>query len=163
MQKLASVLAGLLLVIAPTAVFAQTSTVTPSESVQTPPNYQRHGHRGMKHGRIFDQLNLNASQKSQIQQIMETGRAQNAPLMDQFRTLRTQMREARTANDTARIESLKEQMVALRPQLEQARTQTMQQVEAVLTPEQRTQLEQLKQQKQERMTERRSLSTPKPL
>jgi len=140
MNKFAPVLAALLVATGAAVAYAQ-----PAPDAQPGPRqgWER-GHRGMKGGRLLSQLNLSDAQKAQIQQIVEAQK--NTPLASQMQSLRTQMREARQSGDTARVESLREQMAALRPQLEQMHRQTKEQIQAVLTPEQRAQLEQLKSQ-----------------
>ena len=104
-----------------------------------------HGRRGGEHGARFAQkLNLTDAQKEQIREINRTFREQNKPFFESSRSTRQQLREAKKAGDQARVEALKGTLESQRAQFKQLRATQRQRVLAVLTPEQRTQLDALK-------------------
>lgn len=113
------------------------------------------GMRGDKRGggkfgmRGLRGLNLTDAQKEQVRNIMETNRTVNQSAREEFRTLRQAKRDGTlNATQQARLTALKEQM---RQNAEATKTR----IEAILTPEQRTQLEQQKEEMQKRRQERR--------
>ena len=119
----------------------------------------KHGKRG-RHGaefgqRMAEKLNLTDSQKQQIEAINKGFRENNKAAFESARSLRQEFREAKQANDTARLEALKPQMEAQRTQMSQLRQAHHAQIVAVLTPEQRTQWEALKAERETRRGEKR--------
>jgi protein CpxP len=113
-----------------------------------------HGGRGQRGGfmsqKLAEKLNLTDAQKTQIAAISKGFREQNRATFEGSRDLRQQFREARKANDTAKLEALKPQLERQRTELQQLREAHKQQVLAVLTAEQRAQLETLKSERKER-------------
>lgn len=106
--------------------------------------------RGGKFGmRGLRGINLTDVQKEQVRNIMETNRTANQSIFEEFRTLR-QARRGGTLDATqqARLETLRGQM---KQNAEVVKTQ----VEAILTPEQRTQLQQQREEIRRRHEERR--------
>lgn len=108
--------------------------------------------RGGKMGmRELRELNLTDAQKQQIGDIMKANRAANPETFQEMRTLSEAKRSGTlTAEQTDRLKTLKQQM-------RQNAEQTRQQVMAVLTAEQRTQLEQSKAKRKQEMKERRQM------
>ncbi|HUR81813.1 MAG TPA: Spy/CpxP family protein refolding chaperone [Thermoanaerobaculia bacterium] len=115
----------------------------------------RGGRDGFMSQRLAEKLNLTDAQKNQIREIEKGFRAQNKATFEGSRTLFQEFREARKANDTARLEALKPQMEAQRTQMQQLREANRQQILAVLTAEQRAQLETLKAERKQRRAEHR--------
>jgi len=107
--------------------------------------------RGIRAG--FGNLNLSDEQKSQLKQLRETTQQQNAQLFADARATRQELHSLRGSND-ARATELKAHFESLRPQLEAARKQQHEAFVNILTPEQRTQLEQWKAQRQSRRQSR---------
>lgn len=107
--------------------------------------------RGLRAG--FGNLNLSDEQKSQLKQLRETTQQQNAQLFADAHSTRQELRSLRGSND-ARATELKAHLESLRPQLEAARKQQHEAFVNILTPEQRTQLEQWKAQRQSRRQSR---------
>jgi Spy/CpxP family protein refolding chaperone len=103
--------------------------------------------RGIRAG--FGNLNLNDEQKAQLEQLRQTTQQQNSQLFADARATRQELHSLRGSND-ARATELKAHLEALRPQLEAARKQQHESFLNILTPEQRTQLEQWKAQRQSR-------------
>ena len=117
---------------------------------------------GMGRGRggedfIFGRLNLTDDQKAKMKSLRDTFRSTNKPLMEQLRAKRQELRQASeggTFNEALATQKLTE-MAGLEAKLMGARFQLRQQMLAVLTPEQKTQLDQLKGQSRERRGGRR--------
>ena len=113
----------------------------------------RHG-RGEFGARMAEKLNLTDAQKQQIEAINKGFRENNKAVFESARDLRQEFREAKRANDTAKLESLKPQMETERAQMQQLRDAQRAQILALLTPEQRTQWEALKAEREQRRSER---------
>jgi protein CpxP len=119
-------------------------------------------HEGMKRGgfggdQLFARLNLTDDQKAKIKQARETFSSTNKPLLDQLKTERQGLRQASeggTFNEALATQKLTE-MAGLQAKLMGARFQLHQQMLTVLTPEQKTQLDQIKAQFKERRGGRR--------
>jgi Spy/CpxP family protein refolding chaperone len=103
--------------------------------------------RGIRAG--FGNLSLSNEQKAQLKQLRETTQQQNEQLFADARSTRQELHSLRGTNDARAVE-LKAHLETLRPQLEAARKQQHEAFVNVLTPEQRTQLEQWKAQRQSR-------------
>ena len=116
----------------------------------------RHGRGGRAEfgARFAEKLNLTDAQKAQIKTVRQNFREQNKAFFDSSRNVFQQFREAKKANDTAKLESLKPQLEANRAQMQQLREQEKTQILAVLTPEQRTQWEALKAEREARRGQR---------
>ncbi|HEX6045012.1 MAG TPA: Spy/CpxP family protein refolding chaperone [Pyrinomonadaceae bacterium] len=113
--------------------------------------------RGMREGGFFKQLNLTDDQKAKLKQIRESAAQANKPLHDQLRAKRQELRQASeggTFNEALATQKLTE-MAALEAKLMGERFQLHQQMLSVLTPEQKTQLEQAQAQRKARRGEMR--------
>ena len=123
-----------------------------------------HEGRGGKHGRggrggefaerFAQKLNLTDAQKQQIKDVQQSFRDENKAFFDAARDTRRQIREAKEAGDTARLESLKATAQSQRAQMKQLRDARMQRIEAVLTTEQRAQWQSLKAEREAKRGER---------
>lgn len=114
---------------------------------------ERGFHRGMRGDaglRGLHQLNLTDAQKQQIRGLMEANKAANEPFRQELRTIFEKRRGGAelTEADKARLDEIHTRM-------KQSAEQTHNTILAILTPEQRQQLEQFKQERQKRMEERR--------
>lgn len=105
--------------------------------------------RGLR-GAVAQKLNLTDAQKTQIHQLRKASRSQNQQLFDEVRAKRQELRSLTKANDP-RATDVKAQLEALRPQLVAARQLEHAAFVNVLTPEQRTQLDQLESQRQPKL------------
>ena len=106
--------------------------------------------RGMRGGfggdRLFARLNLTDDQKAKMKQTRQSFMESNKPLFDQLKAKRQELRQANeggTFNEALATQKLTE-MAGLQAKLMGARIQLRQQMLSVLTPEQKTQLDQLK-------------------
>jgi protein CpxP len=135
---------------------AMLNILTPEQRDQLKAARQSHGfgkaaRRGIRAG--FGNLSLSDEQKAQLKQLRETTQQQNAQLFADARSTRQELRSLDSSNDS-RAAELKAHLESLRPQLEAARKQQHEAFVNVLTPEQRTQLEQWKAQRQSRRPSR---------
>jgi protein CpxP len=122
------------------------------------------GHRGHKgqfgrrggEGRIFSQLDLTDAQKAQMKQIRQNSREEMRPLMEQIRAKRQEIRQAQAGGtvDEALVSQKLTEIAPLEAKLMSARGRIHQQMLSVLTPEQRTKLEQLREQFKSKRGER---------
>ena len=146
---LATVLTGA--AVAGSIVVAQ--SVTPNQSTQEQ-GQGRWGRRGghgdhsfgaMRGGdRLFSQLNLTDDQKAKMKQLHESFAQSNKPLREQLRAKRQELQQARqgdTFNESLATQKLTE-MASLEAKLMAEEFKLHQDTLAILTPEQKTQLEQ---------------------
>ena len=153
--------------IALAASIAVAQTVTPDQGTQQGTRTERRGGRGGHKGHgfggmrgergIFRQLNLTEDQKTKIKQIRETFAQSNKPLRDQLRAKRQELRQASeggTFNEALATQKLTE-MASLEAKLMGERHKLHQEMLAVLTAEQKAQLEQAKAQFKTRRGEMR--------
>jgi protein CpxP len=101
-------------------------------------------------GVVASRLNLTDDQKAQFHQLREPNQAKNVQLFADARAKRQELRALTRANDP-KASDVKAQLDALRPQLEAARQEQHNAFLSILTPEQRTQLEQWKSQREQRL------------
>lgn len=147
---LATVLTGA--AVAGSIVVAQ--SVTPNQSTQEQGQQGRWGRRGghgdhsfggMRGGdRLFSQLNLTDDQKAKMKQLHESFAQSNKPLREQLRAKRQELQQARqgdTFNESLATQKLTE-MASLEAKLMAEQFKLHQDTLAILTPEQKTQLEQ---------------------
>ena len=125
-----------------------------------------HG-KGMRAGfggdRLFARLNLTDDQKAKIKQTRQSFMESNKPLFEQMRSKRQELRQASeggTFNEALATQKLTE-MAGLQAKLMGARIQLRQQMLSVLTPEQKTQLDQLKAQFKDHRGKRRGARGPR--
>jgi len=116
----------------------------------------RHG-RGMR-GAMFRQLNLTDAQKTQMKQLRQSYRERTQPLRQE---LRAKMQELRQANqggtfDEALATRKLTETAGLRAKLMGERFKLRQEMVALLTPEQKIQLEQMREQFKTRRAERQA-------
>lgn len=99
--------------------------------------------------RALGQLNLSDAQKEQIRGISETFKTSTQTQREEFRSLGMKKRDGiLTADEQARFEEIKTQLKMSGEQMHNS-------VLAILTAEQRTQLEQMKEEMKQRKMERR--------
>ena len=114
-----------------------------------------HGGRGGEFAARFAQkLNLTDAQKQQIRELHSNFREQNKAFFESTRETRQQVKAAREARDTARLEALKGTIASQREQMKQLREKQHERIVALLTPEQRAKLETLKAERKDRRAER---------
>jgi len=106
-----------------------------------------HGRRGVFGKKLAQELNLTDEQKGQIRDIMKASREENRAFFQQARATMRELHEARKADDTAKVDSLKPTVQTQRAQMQQIRAAGEAKIAAVLTPEQNTKWQELKAQR----------------
>jgi len=158
----------LILAIASLSAVALAASLAVAQSVKTDQGNQqgrRHEWRGEGqkrgfHGRgdaFFNRLNLTDDQKAKMKQIRESFMASNKPLLDQLRAKRQELRQANeggTFNEALATKKLTE-TAGLQAKLMGERFKLHQEMQALLTAEQKAQLEQMKAQFKSHRGERR--------
>ena len=131
------------------------------------PRHEWNG-EGMKLGfheddAFLNRLNLTDDQKAKIKQIRESFAERNRPLREELRAKRQELRQASeggTFNEALATQKLTE-MAGLQAKLMGERFQLNQEMQTVLTAEQKAQLEQLKAQFKTHRGERRKAGEPR--
>jgi periplasmic protein CpxP/Spy len=115
---------------------------------------KRGGHHGM--GRMFGQLDLTDAQKTQMKQIRKSSHQSLLPLMQEIRAKRQEIRQAHQggAVDENLVRQKLTEIAPLEAKLMAERQRVHQQMLSVLTPEQKTKLDQLREQFKSRRGER---------
>src|SRR5213594_1314155 len=146
-----------MLAIASLCAVVLVASIAVAQSVKTDrgseqgPRREWHGEgtkRGFHGGGAFDRLNLTDDQKAKMKQIRESFAERNKPLLEQLRTKRQELRQASeggTFNEALATQKLTE-MAGLQAKVMGEEFRLRQEMLAVLTPEQKTQLDQLRQQ-----------------
>jgi protein CpxP len=118
-----------------------------------------HGKRGGDRmmGRAFRQLDLTDAQKAQIKQIRESNREAIQPLRQELRAKRQEIRQSREggAFDEALVRQKLTEIAAIEAKLMAEQNRIHQEILTVLTPEQKTKLEQMREQFKSKRTEGR--------
>lgn len=139
---------------------AQTTDDAPRAKRDRGGRFERHGGRGGLMG--FRNLDLTDAQKEQIKQIHENHRQALAPIREQIRQKRQEMRQASEGgafNESLVTQKLTE-IAPLEAKLMAERHRLHQETMSVLTAEQKTKLEQQREQFKNRFRERRERRQP---
>lgn len=127
---------------------------------------RRHGpHEGPGHMmRMFKGLDLSDAQRSQIEGILQSNKADGQVLRQRSKTLREQMSELdpMASDYSTETQVLANQAAELKREQVLHRSELRRQIAAVLTPEQRAELEAKMEAKQERFRERAERWASKP-
>jgi Spy/CpxP family protein refolding chaperone len=113
------------------------------------------GHGGHHRGgamnmRLAKKLNLTDAQKDQMKALHRGFRQDNQAFFQSVRQTRQEMRAAKEAGDTAKVESLKATFQSQRAQMKQLHQAQQEKFLSILTPDQRTQLDALKAEREAR-------------
>ena len=136
--------------------FAQTTGTTQNDQNKARGEWRGRGrgegrkgdHRGGFGGGMFHKLNLTDAQKASMKQIRESFGERTKSLREQLRAKRQELRQANqggTFNEALTAQKLTES-ASLQAKLMGEKFKLHQEMLAVLTPEQKTQLEQMRQQ-----------------
>ena len=110
--------------------------------------HQRGGGHHQKGGfggeRFAEKLGLTDAQKQQVKTLQTNFREQNKAFFDSGRQTREDMRAAKQANDTTKLEALKATMKAQHEQMKQIQATQTAQIVALLTPEQKAKYDAIK-------------------
>jgi protein CpxP len=144
-----------MLAIASLSAVVLVASIAVAQSVKTDrgsgqgPRREWHGEgakRGFHGGGVFNRLNLTDDQKAKMKQVRESFAERNKPLLEQLRTKRQELRQASeggTFNEALATQKLTE-MAGLQAKLMGERFKLHQEMESVLSAEQKAQLEQMK-------------------
>ncbi len=157
-------LAMLLILLASTLTFAQSSGATTSEGDEifnsTESNmmgdfHHRH-HGGRMRAYLAEQLGLTDAQKSQIKQIHQNHKETIKPLVQELRAKRQDLHKSFNADnyDEALATQKFSEMASLKAKLMGEKLKVRKEMLSVLTPEQKAKFEQLKEQFKNRRAER---------
>jgi periplasmic protein CpxP/Spy len=121
----------------------------------------RHGHFGRHGGRGdfgmmgFRNLDLTDAQKAQLKQIRENHSQSIAPLMQEIRAKRQEIRQGGAFDESQVAQKLKE-IAPLEAKLMGERARIHQEMLSVLTPDQKAKLDQMREQFKSKRSERRA-------
>ncbi len=87
----------------------------------------------------LDHLVLTSQQKQKLEQVSQQFKKDNRALLEQVQTLRTQLRAARAVGDDGTAADIRAQLHVLKPRIKQAQAHLLNQIESILTSEQRQQ------------------------
>lgn len=141
------------------AMPAFTQTADPGGQPQEPGRSGRfHGRHGRGGGEGLERLNLTEAQKTQMKQIRESYRERTQSLHQELRAKKQELRQANqgeTFNEGVATQVLTDS-AALEAKLMGERFKMRQEMMALLTPEQKNQLEQRREQHRMKQAERKS-------
>lgn len=132
-----------------TAMFAAIAIVAASVAVAHP---QRGGQcgEGGRGAMLMEKLDLTDAQKKDIGELREKQQAAMQSLREQMQKMAVEFRDLRDANDP-RAEAMREEMRTLREEMQARRMAHHADVEKLLTPEQKKELDQLRAARRDRM------------
>jgi Spy/CpxP family protein refolding chaperone len=104
--------------------------------------------------RYGQQLNLTDAQKKQIDELDQRFQKDNAAFLETYQKTMTEYREARQANDTAKLDSMKPKVDAQRAEMTKLREGLEEKIAATFTDDQKAQWKKIKEEREARMKER---------
>lgn len=104
--------------------------------------------------RYGQQLNLTDTQKKQIDDLDKKFAEDNATFLKTYQDTMTEYRDARQANDTAKLETLKPKVDSLRTDMTKLRTAHEDKIAATFNDDQKAQWKKIKEEREARMKER---------
>jgi Spy/CpxP family protein refolding chaperone len=104
---------------------------------------------------LIAKLELTPEQRQQIDDIQLTSRSQTETYLERTRQLMEEIRAARAANETDRIATLEADLETQRNEMKQLQQKEAEEMLAVLTSEQRAQLDKLKEERAQRLEQQR--------
>jgi periplasmic protein CpxP/Spy len=141
------------------ALLAQTSPGDGQQQTAKHGKRDKKGKSGRHHerGMMFGKLNLSEDQKNQLKQLRQASRESSKPVMEQLRAKRQELRQAEKGGtfDEALATQKLTDMASLQAKMMAERARLRQAMMAVLTPEQKTQLEQSRAEFKAKRAERR--------
>ena len=104
--------------------------------------------------RYGQQLNLTDTQKKQIDDLDKKFQEDNATFLESYQKTMAEFREARQANDTAKVDALRPKVDSLRTDMMKLRTAHEDKIAATFTDDQKAQWKKIKEEREARMKER---------
>lgn len=109
----------------------------------------------------WEQLNLTPEQRQQLSSLREQDKAQLKQLREQIKAAQTQLRQLWASNASeAQLSQQQAQLNVLKQQAQQLRFQQSLKLRAILTPEQRQQLQQQRSERRQQWRERGGTEAP---
>ena len=105
--------------------------------------------RGEKMEKMAAKLNLTEQQKTQIKALRDNFKKEHEAQLSEMKSLGQQMRELKGSGNSEQAKQLREKMKTIKQSLQADREKLQQQISALLTPEQRQQLEEHKAERKE--------------
>jgi protein CpxP len=136
--------------VAVVTLLSMTAVAQPDEAR----NARRRSHQA-EVGALINKLNLTPEQRQQMEEIQRTSRTEMNAFLEASHGTMDQIRAARAAKDTEKVKALQAELDSQRAQMKELRDRQDQEVLALLTPEQRTQLETLKGERAAKLKEQR--------
>jgi protein CpxP len=136
------------------AVSASLAIAMPQEGKEGKGWGGHRGHRGAMSEKLAQKLNLSDAQKQQIRDLNKAFRQDNKALFESARQMRQELRAAKEANDTAKLNSLKTTVESQKAQFKQLRDAQDAKILSILTPDQQAQFKALQAKRAERWQKR---------
>jgi Spy/CpxP family protein refolding chaperone len=141
------------------------SALAKSQTADAPPAPPMHDHAYGMHehmmGFFGKKLNLTDEQKTQMKAIMQKEHPAMKPLFQQQRRIDQQLRQYVEGQfDEAKVQALATQKAQIQAQLTVAETRVHNQLYALLTPEQQSQLKEMEARRESRRQERMNRQAP---
>src|SRR5438874_2733587 len=114
------------------------------------------GHRGAMSEKLAQKLNLTDAQKQQVRDLDKAFHQDNKAFFESTRQTRQELRAAKEANDTAKLNSLKPTVDSQMAQMKQLRDAQDAKILSILTPDQQTQFKALKAEREAKWQSKRS-------
>jgi Spy/CpxP family protein refolding chaperone len=127
---------------------------TPAPSTRPAPQKAPFTHPVFGHEQMMQSLNLTAAQKQQADTIFGDAKQKAEPIREEMRQNREALHAAVKANNTSQIETLSMHQGELHGKMMAVRSAAMAKFYTILTPEQRTQADQMRTRMRQRMEER---------
>ncbi len=158
------------LLITALAVLMGTVVARSQSTEDAPPPPPMRGHRGMAMGPdghmmgfFSKQLNLTDDQKSQMKAVMQKEHPAMKPLFQQQHQIDLQLRQyVEGTFDQAKVQALAAQKAQIQAQITVSQTRIHNQLYALLTPDQQSQLKQMEAKREARMQQRMNQAPPAP-
>jgi Spy/CpxP family protein refolding chaperone len=133
------------------SIFAIVSLIVATAAIAQERGSQRNQTFTERYGQ---QLNLTDTQKKQIDDLDKKFQEDNATFLESYQKTMSEYREARQANDAARIQTLQPKVDSLRTDMMKLRTAHEDKIAATFTDDQKTQWKKIKEEREARMKER---------
>lgn len=136
-----------------------------ADAAPAPPPAHEHAYGMHEHmmGFFAKKLNLTDEQKTQMKVVMQKERPTMKPLMQQQHQIDLQLRQyVEGSFDEAKVQALAAQKAQIQAQLTVAETRVHNQLYALLTPDQQSQVKEMEARHEARMQERMNRQAPAP-
>jgi protein CpxP len=112
--------------------------------------HEGHGDKAGLSEKMAQKLNLTDAQKAQVKDIEAQFRTDNAAFLQNFRQTMQDVRAAKQANDTVKLDALRPTVESQKAQMKTLRQAQREKIRTILTADQRAQLDAMKAQHESR-------------